>query len=49
MVSIKDKIERMIQLANGELVRRCHAKAAGIFIADEQINPYLKKKKRTGL
>lgn len=46
MVSIKDKIERMIQIANGEVVRRCHAKEAGIFIADEQANSYLKKKKR---
>lgn len=49
MISIKVKIERMIQIANGEVVRRCHAKQAGIYIADEQVSSYLKKKKRTGL
>jgi hypothetical protein len=45
MMSIKDKIELMIFLANGEVVRRCHAKAAGILVADEGTNPYLKAKK----
>ena len=30
MMSIKDKVSRMIALANGELVRRCHAVEAGI-------------------
>lgn len=45
MMSIKDKIELMIFLANGKLVRHCHAKAAGIFVADEGTNPYLKAKK----
>jgi hypothetical protein len=45
-MSIKDKIDRMIFLANGEVVRRCHAKAAEIFVTDEETNPYLKTKKR---
>lgn len=47
MVSIKDKVERIIYLAQGEVVRRCHARDAGIFIADEHMSSHLKKKKRT--
>lgn len=49
MPSIKDKIALMIFLANGELVRHCHAKAAGIFVADSKPNPALKTRKRRSL
>lgn len=45
MVSIKDKIAKMIILANGELVRHCHAVAAGICGEDNKFDPKLKKRK----
>jgi hypothetical protein len=32
MMSIKEKVELMIFLANGELVRHCHAVEAGILV-----------------
>lgn len=44
-VSIKDKVARMIALANGELVCHSHAIEAGILVADTKPNPGLKKKK----
>lgn len=34
MVSIKDKIAKMIQIVNGEVVRHCHAVEAGILGED---------------
>ncbi len=38
MMSIKDKIERMIALANGELVRHCHAVQAGILVEKPELS-----------
>lgn len=49
MILVKDKSERMIQIANGEVVRRIHAFVSRNYIADERVSSYLKKKKRTGL
>ena len=46
MMSIKDKVSRMIALANGELVRHCHAKAAGILVEQPRITTSFKPKKR---
>lgn len=46
MVSIKDKIIKMIALANGELVRHCHAVEAGICGEDNKFE--LRQKKRKG-
>ena len=45
MVSIKDKITNMISLANGELVRHCHAVEAGISGEDDKFHSRLKKRK----
>jgi hypothetical protein len=45
MTSIKDKIAKMIALANGELVRHCHAVEAGIWGNDDKFNSRLKKRK----
>jgi len=47
MVSIKDKITKMIALANGELVRHCHAVEAGILGEDDKFHSRLKKLKGT--
>jgi hypothetical protein len=44
MVSIKDRITTMIRLANGELVRHCHALEAGLLVGDIKPNLGLKKK-----
>ena len=46
MPSIKEKIALMIRLANGELVRHTHAKAAGIFVGDTKPSPAFKTRKR---
>ena len=47
MMSIKDKIDLMIFLASGELVRRSHAVEAGILINEPGIaTPYKPKKRR---
>lgn len=45
MTSIKDKIAKMIALANGELVRHCHAVEAGICGEDDKFHSRLKKRK----
>lgn len=37
MISIKDKIAKMIQVANGELVRHCHVVEAGICAEDNKV------------
>ena len=44
MVSIKDRITKMIRLADGELVRHCHALEAGLLVGDIKPNLGLKKK-----
>lgn len=44
MVSIKDKIAKMIALANGELVRHCHAVEAGILGEDNKFHSRLKNR-----
>ncbi len=44
MVSIKDRITTMIRLADGELVRHCHALEAGLLVGDIKPNLGLKKK-----
>ena len=47
MMSIKDKVSRMIALASGELVRRCHAVEAGILVNEPGIaTPYKTKTRR---
>ena len=47
MMSIKDKIDLMIFLAKGELVRHCHAVEAGILVNKPVIiTPYKPKKRR---
>jgi hypothetical protein len=46
MMSIKDKIELMIFLANGELVRHCHAVEAGILVGKPGINTSSTTKRR---
>ena len=47
MMSIKDKIDLMIFLASGELVRHCHAVEAGILVNKPGIaTPYKPKKRR---
>ena len=47
MMSIKDKVSRMIALANGGLIRRCHAVEAGILVNDPGIaTPYKTQKRR---
>lgn len=45
MVSIKDKIAKMIALANGELVRHCHAVEAGIYGEGNKFESRPKKRK----
>jgi hypothetical protein len=45
MVSIKDRITKMIWLADGELVRHCHALEAGLLVGD--IKPHLGLKKKS--
>lgn len=46
MVSIKDKIARMIALANGELVCHRHAVEAGLFVSDQGTSHAIEKKLR---
>ena len=46
MVSIKDRITKMIRLADGELVRHCHALEAGLLVGDIKPNLGLKKKSK---
>lgn len=46
MKSIKDKIALMITLANGELVRHCHAVEAGFLVEKPEITTEFKTKKR---
>lgn len=46
MISIKDKVARMIVLAKGELVCRRHAIEAGIWIEDMKPDLSLKKQKK---
>jgi hypothetical protein len=46
MVSIKDKIAKMIKIANGELVRHCHAVEAGILGEDNEF--YLRVERAKG-
>ena len=45
MVSIKDRVTKMIRLADGELVRHCHALEAGLLVGD--IKPHLGLKKKS--
>lgn len=44
MKSIKEKLRHMSYLAQGKLLRRCHARAAGIFVEDQH-SAHLKVKK----
>lgn len=46
MISIKDKIAKMIALANGELVCHRHAVEAGLFVEDKNTSHLITKKKR---
>ncbi len=46
MISIKNKIAKMIALADGGLVCHRHAVEAGVFGADIKPNPGLKKQKQ---
>jgi hypothetical protein len=46
MVSIKDRVTKMIRLADGELVRHCHALEAGLLVGDIKPNLGLKKKSK---
>lgn len=46
MVSIKDRITKMIRLADGEIVRHCHALEAGLLVGDIKPNLGLKKKSK---
>ena len=48
MVSIKDKIAKMIKIANGELVRHCHAVEAVILGEDNKFHSTLKRRKGSG-
>ncbi len=45
MVSIKDKSAKMVALAQGELVRYCHAVEAGICGEDNEFHSRLKERK----
>ena len=45
MISIKDKIAKMIALANGELVCHRHAIEAGLFVEDKNTSHFITKKK----
>lgn len=44
MVSIKDKTTKMIALAQGELLRHCHAVEVGILGEDDKFHSRLKKR-----
>ncbi len=46
MMSIKEKVELMIFLANGELVRHCHAVEAGILVEKPGVGTISTTKKR---
>ena len=46
MASIKNKVAKMIALANGEIVRHCHAVEAGILTEDDL--SYSIRKRRKG-
>lgn len=46
MISIKDKIAKMIALANGELVCHRHAVEAGLLVEDKNTSHLIAKKKR---
>ena len=46
MVSIKDRVTKMIRLADGELLRHCHALEAGLLVGDIKPNLGLKKKSK---
>ena len=45
MVSTKDKIAKMIALADGKLVCHCHAVEAGILGESDKFHSRLKKRK----
>lgn len=46
MILIKEKIAKMIALANGELVSHRHAVEAGLLVEDKNTSHLIAKKKR---